>query len=312
MRANAVRLIKESPALVLLVYTLFVFVGAALIAPFVAWALEWLGVHAPFFREKLADIPFHRILNRCLIFLALVGLWPMLMGLNVTRLDSLGWRFSKEVPKQIFLGFLFIFPVLLIALIINVWMGGAHLINEFKSVRDTFDIICGAIISAIVVAALEETLFRGALITGLRRAYGLKRALLLSSAVYAITHFFGKPVNPEVVRAWSGFTVLFQMFKGFTCWQVVIPGFLNLFSAGLLLALLFQRMEGLWASMAAHGSWVFLLKTQCLFVSYVSTPHSWFFGTSRLIDGWMSLILLWVSVFFAHKLLPVCREQHHF
>ncbi|NCC59554.1 MAG: CPBP family intramembrane metalloprotease [Verrucomicrobiae bacterium] len=312
MRASAIRLIKESPALVLLLYILFVFVGAALIAPFVAWALEGLAVHISFFQEELTNIPFHRIVNRCLIFLALAGLWPMFRGLNVASLNALGWNFSKGVPKQLFLGFLYGFPALLIALMINIGVGSAHLTTEFRSFNDSIDIICGALVSAVFVAALEETLFRGALITALKRAYGLKRALLLSSAVYAITHFFAKPVDPEVVRLWSGFTVLTQMFKGFICWQVVIPGFLNLFAAGLLLALLFQRLEGLLPSIAAHGSWVFLLKTQCLFVSYTSSPYSWFFGTSRLIDGWMSLILLCGFVFLAHKFLPVCREQRHF
>jgi len=257
MRASAVRFIKESPALVLLVYILFVFVGAALIAPFVAWTLAWLAVHIPFFYEELTNIPFHRIVNRCLIFLALAGLWPMFRGLNVASLNALGWNFSKGISKQLFLGFLYGLPALLIALLINIGVGSAHLTTEFRSFNDIIDTICGAIISAVVVAALEETLFRGALITALRRAYGLKRALLLSSAVYAITHFFSKPVDPEVVRVWSGFTVLIQMFKGFICWQMVIPGFLNLFAAGLLLALLFQRMEGLWSSIAAHGSWVF-------------------------------------------------------
>lgn len=310
MRVQVVRFFKNSPALVLLTYLLFVFLGAALIAPFAAWGLEYLADHVSFLQKELESIPFHRIVNQCLIFLALAGLWPMLKALQVASLERLGWKVPKKISRQLVFGFSFGLPVVLVALLINLGMGRAELANDFKSLQNTLSVVGGALLSAVVVAALEETLFRGALMTALRRAYGLKTAFLLSSAIYAITHFFAKPVNPQTIQLWSGFSILFQMFKGLVCWQNVIPGFLNLFMVGLLLATLFYRMGGLWASMAAHASWVFLLKTKGLFISHISGPYSWFFGTSNLIDGWLASILLLIFVFLAYKFLPVCRQEH--
>ena len=77
------------PARSLLIYTGIVFLGGALLAPWLYWTFQWLAALLPAFR-KLADNPFHRYVNRSLLALALTGLWPLLRSLGVRGWQDVG------------------------------------------------------------------------------------------------------------------------------------------------------------------------------------------------------------------------------
>src|SRR5262245_10343281 len=70
------------PALALWVYLLFVFAGGAMLAPLVH---EVLSNHT-----DLARIPFRRIVARCLLMLALLGLWPFVKALGIRSFQDIG------------------------------------------------------------------------------------------------------------------------------------------------------------------------------------------------------------------------------
>src|SRR5204863_9014406 len=101
--------------------------------------------------------------------------------------------------------------------------------------------LCSAAASAVVVALLEEILFRGGIFGGLRRVFDWRAALLVSSMIYAIVHFLARTRDPETVTAFSGVEQLGLMLSGFAEWRQVVPGFFNLTLAGLLLGLAYQR-----------------------------------------------------------------------
>src|SRR5580704_17993447 len=66
------------PTLALLAYVCAVFIGGALLAPWLYWLA---GRVAP--GSQLAAKPFHRYLDRSLLGIALVGIWPLLRGLDL-------------------------------------------------------------------------------------------------------------------------------------------------------------------------------------------------------------------------------------
>lgn len=296
------------PSLVIACYALFVFIGAPLIAPIIDCGIDWLRFNISFLQSVLVDVPFHRVVNRCLIALALIGLWPMLKALRVTNVRTLGWNLAPGIKKEIGIGILLGVLILIPLFIISLLVGIVRFENDFQSLARTTSVFGNAILSAVVVSILEETLFRGAILTALRRVHGVILAMIISSAIYAIMHFFAKPTNPEVVEWWSGFIVFGEMLRGFICWHQVIPGFLNLFAAGFLLAVLYQRTGRLWASVSVHAVWVFLLKVQCLFTHYNLGESVWFFGTSSLIDGWTAFLCLTIAIFLCIKYLPQCEK----
>src|SRR5436190_1317678 len=137
------------PVRSLLIYAGGVFLGGALLAPWLAWGVQSLAAHFPVF-QKLADQPFHVYVNRSLLVLAL----------------------------------------------------------------------------------LEEVLFRGAIFGALRKTFRWPAAMVISSTIYALVHFFSKPPSPVQIHFTSGLAVLPTMLGGFVDLEKVVPGFFNLTLAG--------------------------------------------------------------------------------
>src|SRR5258708_24795282 len=73
----------------LLFYLAVVFFGAALLSPWLYWLVEWAGAYSSIAQE-LSGAPFHRFVNRALLGLALVGLWPFLRSLGARSFGDVG------------------------------------------------------------------------------------------------------------------------------------------------------------------------------------------------------------------------------
>ena len=267
-------------------YLLFVFGGAALLAP---W-LYILAQQFPFL-DELAKNPFHRFLNRALLILALAGMYPLIRALGVKSWKEAGLNFSTNWGKQWLGGFGLglgsLFMVALLATII-----GPRDWNFAHTSADYLNHFANAIFAALIVSILEELLFRGAIYTGLRKVHGWFSALIFSSTVYAIVHFFNKPPPPESIHWWTGFATLGEMLRGFADFDQLVPGFLSLTLAGIILAQLYDRTGFLFASIGLHAGWIFWLKSYNFLTVYMGTGSAWLWGSSKLTDGWSALAVL--------------------
>src|ERR1017187_11011339 len=90
------------PLRALAIYIAVVFIGGALLAPWL-YRLAQLFAHA---FPQAAHAPFHRFMDRSFLVFALAGLWPMLRSLGATS-----WRETGIVPpygqwKKLFGGLL--------------------------------------------------------------------------------------------------------------------------------------------------------------------------------------------------------------
>jgi len=88
------------PLRALLIYTLVVFVGGALLAP---WLYQLVHAVAP--NSHLAQNPFHRYVDRALLGLALIGIWPLLRGLGATSWRETGFVKPSGQWKRLGAGF---------------------------------------------------------------------------------------------------------------------------------------------------------------------------------------------------------------
>jgi membrane protease YdiL (CAAX protease family) len=117
-------------------------------------------------------------------------------------------------------------------------------------------------------------------------------ALVASSAIYALVHFFQNPPTPSRITWNSGLEVLPRMCRGFVDFEMLVPGFFTLLLAGIILGLAYQRTGNLYFSAGLHAGWIFWLK----FYGAVTIPNEaasqWFWGTGKLVDGWLALGLL--------------------
>jgi membrane protease YdiL (CAAX protease family) len=274
----------------LLIYAGVVFLGGALMAPWLFWGVQSLAAHLPVL-EKLTTHPFHLYVNRSMLALALIGLWPMLRALGVSAWRDVGLVKPSGQRRNIACGFVLGFASL--AGVAGVVLtAGARELNSAVSAGGLVEAISRAALTAAVVAVLEEILFRGAIFGALRKTVGSSSAVVISSVIYASVHFFSKPLSPAEIHWSSGLALLPMMLSGFVEVERVVPGFFNLTLAGALLALAYQHTANLYFSIGLHAGWIFWLKFYGFLTRAAASSSTLFWGTSKLIDGWLALIVL--------------------
>ena len=221
----------------LLIFVLVVFVGGALLAPWLYWLAQSLAAHlSGSLAFRLVNSPFHRYVNRSLLILALLGIRPLARSLGAQSFREVGLVRPAGQWSRLLGGFLLGFGSLACLAIIILALHGRALRHDLAG-GDIGKIALGAALTAGVVSVLEELLFRGAIFGALRRVWDWRFALLLSSMIYAIVHFLKSADQPGPVTWISGLQILPRMLAGFADWNAVIPGFFNLTLAGILLAL---------------------------------------------------------------------------
>ena len=282
---------RPSPIRTIAIYFFFIFIGAALIAPRLHASAQFLAQEISPRFYWLATQPFHRYVNRCLLILALIALPSFFKALGVRSIKDLGLPFTARRCVESLQGFIWGFVTLAVA---TALLAGSDIrVFDFEhspaSWKNHFK---NAALAALVVAVIEELIFRGAIFGALRRSHRFWAAAILSSALYALLHFFEKPENPRYIEWNSGLYVLADMLRGFTNWNTLIPAFLNLTLVGLLLARAFDRTGSLYFSIGLHAGLVFWLKSFGFLTNPKLPNASSFWGTDKLVDGWITTLVL--------------------
>jgi membrane protease YdiL (CAAX protease family) len=275
---------RPVPALAL--YLLAVFAGGALLAPWLYHAVQALAPSVPAL-QTAARMPFARYVNRGLLIVALVGLPFFVRAAGVRRWSDVGippgfirWR---RFGAAFALGFFSLAAVCAITL-----AAGGRLVKP-RSPGELAGQFLGVLATALIVAVIEELLFRGAMFGMLRRAMRWPAALAVSSGVYAITHFMQRGETPQTVDWLSGLRVLPTMLGGMTDVRTMFPALLSLALAGVILGLAYQWTGDLSASIGIHAGWIFWLKFYGFMTRRAPDADTWFWGTGKLVDGWLAL-----------------------
>ena len=284
------------PLRALVIYIVLVFLGGALLAPWL-WHLAQLGAH---FFPRMASAPFHRFVDRSLLILALAGLWPLLQALGATSARDIGLSLPYGQSGKLAGGLLVGLISLALVAITAICCHARTLIPDITPHK-----IVGTLFSATgtaaIVAVLEEILFRGGIFGGLRRVLHWPFALAISSAVYALVHFLQRTELTGPVYWSSGLALLPRMLGGFADFHALVPGFFTLTLAGILLGLAYQRSGNLYYPVGLHAGWIFCLK--CYGALTVAAPGAaiWWWGSGKLFDGWLAfLVLLLALAVFKH------------
>jgi len=276
---------RGRPLLALALFLVAVFAGGALLAPWLHHALQAL---AP--GTKLARTPFARVVNRSLLLVALLGIPFYVRASGIRRWADVGvdprrlrWR---RVAAGFALGFLSLAAVCGVAL-----AAGARTLSP-RTPGQLAGQFAGALATALFVAVIEELLFRGAIYGGLRRAMPWAAALVVSSAIYAIVHFMARPTNPPEIGWLSGLQVLPTMLAGMLEPGGLVPAFVNLTLAGMVLGLAYHFTGDILTSIGIHAGWIFWLKFYGFLTRAVPGTDPVFWGTRKLVDGWLAFVAL--------------------
>ena len=301
LQALVIQLLMR-PASVIAAYFAAIFIGGALLAPWIHGAVQLLAESVPALKG-LAGAPLHRYVSRCFIIIGVVGLLPVLRQLGIRNWREVGLAPYYVAKKGVSQGLAFGFLSLAIVVGLVVMVG----VRGFVSGRSDLELVkhfFNATSAALLVAALEELFFRGVVFGALKRQFSWQTALLISSGVYALLHFFARVTSPTEVHWWSGLALLPHMMRGFGDVEQLVPGFFNLLLAGIMLGLAYHRTGNLGFSFGLHAGWIFWLKGYGYFTQNIGESNTWLWGTGKLIDGWAACGVLLLVLVSMLKVLP--------
>lgn len=283
-------------------YFLFVFAGGALIAPRLYASAQFLEDISRRF-SFIADQPFHRFVNRCIILLAIVGLPYLFKSLGIRSLAELGFRRGGRHMMEALHGFGWGFVAL--GITTALWVGcDARVVDWNHDSSRWLGHIRNAGLAAIFVALIEEVLFRGAFFTALRRKNRFWPAAMMSAFVYALLHFLEKPENPRFVEWDSGLIILTQMLSGLLNFERLLPELFNLLVLGVLFAITLERTGALHFSIGLHAGLIFWVKSFAFLTNGVAGSAVAFWGTDKLTDGWGTAMVLLLVFLLIERTLP--------
>jgi len=238
-------------------YALLALLGGALAAP-VAWHL----IHhlpASLFHGLIGDVqrmPFHRYLSRSFQVAAILLLWPLVRVLNIRSMEEFGLSRSHRKGIDFMIGLAAGIPSALLLVGLTIFSGIFELHSEWSP-----STIPKILLSAAVVALMEEFLFRGLLLGYLRQTLSNGLAIASASVGFAVLHFLNLPSGAAGEAApswWSGLSAMGALWSTLPSWPILGWAFASLFLAGIILGWMTVRTGSLAASIGLHGSWIFI------------------------------------------------------
>lgn len=161
------------------------------------------------------------------------------------------------------------------------------------------------VFAGLGVGLIEETIFRGALLGGLRTMTGTLSAVFATSVVYAGVHFIKFPALPPgaEIHWYTGFSVLSDSFARFAK-PVFVDMFLALSAFGFLLALVRMNKGNIYQCIGIHAGVVFSMKLISHLTDY--NPDGSFLFLVNKIDrllGYLAFVLLVILTIAYHFLV---------
>jgi membrane protease YdiL (CAAX protease family) len=276
---------------VLPVFLLIAFCGAMVLGPILDLVLAPWG------------IPFHRVMSRALLISAL-GALVLFRG----RLRLAQWWPRERAWPQIGFGLLlaFISAQTMIAL----YGACAGFVSAQLLAQNAARSLLTALVAALIVPLLEETIFRGFLVTVLAESLGRRAGWLLAAFIYAAAHFLRIPptLTDHPLHFYSGVTAILATLGGLAHGNFLTGQGLNLFLVGLILGGIFLRSGTLWINAALHGGWILILMAFSAFTRPLVPPRVSWLGGDLLSSPLTSAILLalgiWLWKFYGVPVEP--------
>ena len=281
----------------ILVYFVAVIALGALLAPLLYWAGHGLAARGVL--TFLGETELQKFFSRGVLISALALLWPMLRWLRLDGVRGLGIDANPRWRRDFAIGFGI--SALCVGLLAAGYIfGGVYRWKGTLPWGKTPPLL----LSAIVVALLEEGLFRAGILGLFRRTMRPGMAVLATSAIFSAVHFLRSEdeVATSAVTWLSGFALIPQMFHQFAEPLLLIGGFTTIFVLGLMLADVTVRTRSLWLAIGLHAGLVFVKMSFSKFTKREAAHLPWIgeelqiglVPVLALLLGWL-LVRLWIK-----------------
>jgi membrane protease YdiL (CAAX protease family) len=250
--------------------------------------------------------PPHRVMGRLAQIFILLGLWPFLRALGLNRWAALGYgvprpRFMRSLWRGWLLGLAILAVLAVTELVLGIRIPDSPAAGDIPRL---FAKALQALVGGLLVGLLEETFFRGALFTAIRRGGGALSAVAWTAALYALLHFMKPGTLPDHLpfdwaAAWHMFAGVYtDAFE----WKN-LDSMAALFLVGVFLALVRERTGHIGWCVGLHSGWVFVIQvTRHLTDGNPASPYAFLAGSydgmiGWLAAGWIGLLALGFPLF---------------
>ncbi len=272
-----------------LLVALVLIAGAALAYPVHAFLGLWL------------ETDFEEVAKRTVLGLGIFALVALFRTFGFRTLQDIGFtskgsQFWKDSLTGFGVGVLIMGPVIAGLLLSRNRVLDLQWDWSFSGVAL---LLATAVISGTAVALLEETIFRGALLSAILRTSSASLAVLSTSFLYALVHFLepGAPVDPDALGWGSGLILLRDAFTFLYHPALIFDSFIALFAAGILLALVRVQTGGLAACIGIHAGWVFTIKFfKRVTNSNQDTSFAFLVGNYDHVIGYLATLVLILAI----------------
>lgn len=254
--------------------------------------------------------PFHRVADRLGMVTLAVGFLLVARRLRLADRNSLGFglpprQFLREAGLALCLGVVLMGIIVLIMLSLQLRLLRPGVV---WNVATFGKLAAQGLLRGIAVALIEETFLRGAMWSGIARESGVLAATVLTSLIYALTHFVSSHHVPADQAGWhSGIDMLAGSFGAFARPLDIADAYICLFAVGVVLATVRMRTGNIAASLGLHAGWVWVIT----FVRETSVADpanplhgllSHFDGVvGWLVCGWTVLVGFALNRFYASR-----------
>lgn len=254
----------------------------------------------------------HRVMGRLAQVFILLGLWPFLKATGLNSRLALGYgvsrpRFLDALWRGWLLGVVILLVLALSLLILEVRVSDIEQDWLPSLLEKSLQVLIGGLLTSL----LEETFFRGALYSAIRRGGGAVSAVLWSSFLFALLHFMKPHALPDgLAFDWAGTWQMFiHVFAGVFQWKHV-DSMVALFLVGVFLALVRERSGHIGWCMGLHAGWIFVIQvSRYLTDGNDASPNAWLVGRYDGTIGWLAAV--WIGLLTLGLLLfPSLRARH--
>ncbi len=208
----------------------------------------------------IIDAEFDKIVSRGILISAVLLFYPAYKLLNIKSPVYLGFsphHRSSTVVRGWLIGIVILVPLTVFYLLCGY--------REWEPLAGSLTApvltILLAIISGLVIALIEETLFRGLMQTEFANALPTVLAIVIVNFLYASVHFLEASDIANSQPNWTtGFSVFISAFSPLGQPAAIWDSWLALFTAGIFLSVIRLNTDNLFWCIGIHAGWVAHIK----------------------------------------------------
>jgi len=245
-------------------------------------------------------LPLRKVISKTTQLFLVLSIFPAMAWLNINK-EALGFAarpvFFKQLLQGFGLGFLTLLPVFVVLYVlgINVIDQNQHWTAELIAKKTALSLVL-----ALIISLIEEPLFRGILLVGLKKKLPAIAAIFISAFYYAALHFLNSKtdVPSQEIHLLSGFPLMLEAFANLLNPEI-LSAFFALLMVGLFLGILRTQINAsLGLCIGCHTCWVWQIKmNKSLFnidfnSDYLYLVSSYDGVIGPLVTGWLSFAIM--------------------